>query len=412
MKVTHTQAMPPPLAPPPTTLSAVAAALVARGKGIAATDESPPTLGRRLEAAGVANTPEARAAWRACLYGADIGHFISGVIIFSEALHQTAPDGTPIPALLTRQGILVGVKADLGLEPLTSPGAAPGETTTRGLEGLAARAAAWKAEGVSFVKWRAALRVGACGAPPSAVAIAENAAQLAAYAVTAQAAGLVPVVEPEVLIDGAHGAPASAAAAEAVLRGVVAALVGAGADLGGLLIKPTPVLPGADWAPPPPPPPGGWRRPAWEELAGLTLGALAAAVPPAVPGIVFLSGGLSEADATACLDALNRARHAAPEAERGAYPWALTFSFGRALQASALAAWTAGVVRAGLPGPPDAVAAARAAFAGAAAANAAAAVGAFVGPHPAEGRQGSSLREDFRGWRGGDGAAGGGVKGG
>ena len=387
-------------------LDAVAAALVARGKGIAATDESPPTLGRRLEAAGVANTPAARAAWRACLYGADVGAWLSGAILFPEALGQVVPDGggdgadgpaTPIPALLTRQNIQIGVKADLGLEPLTAPGAAPGETVTKGLAGLADRAAAWKSAGAAFVKWRAALRVGAGGAPPSDAAIAANAAQLAEYAVVCQEAGLVPIVEPEVLIDGAHSAPASAAALEAVLAGVVAALTAAGARLEALLIKPTPVLPGADavfdGA-------AGQARPSWEELAGLTLAALAATLPPTIPGVAFLSGGLSEADATACLDALNRARNAAPAR---AYPWALTFSFGRAVQASALRAWAAGVVAGGLPGLP--APAARAAFEAAARANAAACKGEFVGPHPAKGA-GASLREDFRGWRGGEGGGG------
>jgi fructose-bisphosphate aldolase class I len=373
-------------------LDAVAAALVARGKGIAATDESPPTLGRRLEAAGVANTPSARAAWRACLYGAEVGDSLAGCIIFSEALSQAAPDGTPIPALLTRQGILVGVKADLGLEPLD--GGAPGETVTRGLDGLAARAAVWKGAGASFAKWRAALRVGAGGAPPSPAAIAANASQLAEYAVVCQAAGLVPIVEPEVLIDGPHGAPASAAALEAVLKGVVSALVSSGARLEALLIKPTPVLPGADCAFDPA---SNNPRPSWEILAGMTLAALAAALPPAIPGVAFLSGGLSEADATACLNAVNQAKNAAPAP--AAYPWALTFSFGRALQASALREWTRGVVAGGLPGPPAAVAAARAAFRAAAHANAAASRGEFKGPHPAEGVT-ASLREDFRGWRG------------
>jgi fructose-bisphosphate aldolase, class I len=367
-------------------LAAVAAALTARGKGIAATDESPPTLGRRLEKAGVDNTPAARAAWRACLYGADVGRSISGAIVFAEALDQVAPDdgATPIPALLTRQGVLVGVKADLGLEPLVTPGAAPGETVTKGLDGLAGRAAAWRAAGVSFTKWRAALRVQADGSPPTRAAIDANASQLAQYAVVCQAAGLVPIVEPEVLIDGAHDAASSAAAAAAVLSAVVAALGSSGADLGALLIKPTPILPGADCPAP---------RPAWADLAGHTLDVLSSTVPPAVPGVCFLSGGLSEADATACLDAINRRRDAT-------HPWALTFSFGRALQASALAEWAAGVRAAGLPGPPAAVAAARAAFEAAARANAAASVGQFTGPHPADGKGGVSLREEFRGWRG------------
>jgi fructose-bisphosphate aldolase, class I len=382
----------PPAPPLPTTtatttdLAAVAAALVARGKGIAATDESPPTLGKRLEKADVQNTPAARAGWRGALYGADVGAWISGAILFSEALDQTDDAVVPLPHLLRRQGVLVGVKADLGLEPLTADGAAPGETITKGLDGLATRAAAWKAAGAAFVKWRAALRVGAGGAPPSPPAIAVNAAQLAEYAVVSQAAGLVPIVEPEILIDGDHDAGASAEAASAVLAAVVAALRSAGADLTALLIKPTPILPGADCPAP---------RPGWAELADLTLGVLCRAVPPEVPGVAFLSGGLSEADATACLNAINARRSVSDHG-----PWALTFSFGRALQASALDAWTAGMREAGGPPcPPAAVAAARAAFEAAAAANAAACVGQFTGPHPADGK-GGSLREDFRGWRG------------
>lgn len=363
-------------------LDARAAALCAartpgRRAGILASDESTPTLGRRLAAAGLPNDEATRAAWRECLYGARLAdNGIAGAIVFEEALAQTARGGRPLLSLLAAQGVAVGVKADQGLTPLEE-GGAPGETRTKGLARLARGAArGWASSGASFAKWRAALCV-----PPSADAVRVNAAELAEYAAACQAAGLVPVVEPELLIDGAHGAEAAAAALRTVLGALFLELKARNVRTSGMLLKVMPAVPGADADPAAPRPPDA-------ALAALTIDALAATVPSDVPGIMLLSGGLSEEAATRVLHAC------AAEAAARSCPWAISYSFGRALQASCMAAWARGrregAEAAALP-------AARAAVEAAAAANSAAAAGAFTGEHPAA--QGGDLREGFRGFR-------------
>jgi fructose-bisphosphate aldolase class I len=231
------------------------------------------------------------------------------------------------------------------------PGGAPGETWTAGLDGLAARAAAFRAAGARFAKWRAVLMINASSGAPSQLALAEAAHGLAFYAATCQAAGLVPIMEPEVLADGAHGLEACAAATEAALRALFAACAAHGVLLEGALLKPNMVTPGSSA-------PGG--RAAAREVAAATLRVLRHTVPAALPGVLFLSGGQPERVASANLDALARAE--------GATPWALSFSYGRALQASALQAWR---------GDPANVPAAQAVFAARCAANGAAARGAY-----------------------------------
>lgn len=375
-------AMDPSLGP---RLDAAAAALCAARSpalraGILASDESTPTLGRRLTAAGLPNDAPTRAAWRECMYGAELGvNGISGAIVFEEALEQKTHGGQPLLRLLTDQGVAVGVKADQGLAPLD--GGAEGETRTKGLPRLARGAAKeWAAAGASFAKWRAALRV-----PPSPEAVRVNVEELARYAAACQAAGLVPVVEPELLIDGAHDAETAASALRTLLKALFAALKAHGVRTSGVLLKIMPAVPGADADPTTP-------RPSDAALATLTIDSLAATVPADVPGVMLLSGGLGEEGATRVLNAC------AAEAASRSCPWAVSYSFGRALQASCMAAWAAGR-REGEEAEAAALPAARAALEAAASANSAAAAGAFAGEHPAANGEARDLREGFRGFR-------------
>lgn len=371
--------------PDPARLAQIAARLTAPlsngGRaGIGAFDESPSTLGKRLTSAGLPTDAATRCAWRECLYGAKLAeNGLAGVISFEEALDQTARDGRPLPSLLTDQGVLIGIKADQGLAQLDVEGAAPEETHTRGLERLAEASAAWAARGAAFTKWRAALRLDAATGAPTAAAITANADELAEYALVSQRAGLVPIVEPELLIDGAHDADAAAAALTRVLTAVVSALTTRGVHLPGVLLKIMAVVPGADAA---------GARPPDATLAAATLDVLDACLPAETGGVVFLSGGLSEEGATCLLQATAVAARARTS------PWPLSFSFGRALQASSLCLWAAGWAT-------DAEAAAlppaRAAVEAAARVNAAAAGGVYSGPHPAAGQ--GDLREGFRGFR-------------
>ncbi|KAK9839825.1 hypothetical protein WJX81_004472 [Elliptochloris bilobata] len=357
-------------------LCEVAQQLTAPGKGLLASDESTGTIGKRLAKAGILNTEENRRQYRELFYTADIGGGISGAILYEEALYQSASDGTPFVECLRQQGVLPGVKVDEGLVPF---GEVEGETETRGLGGLAERCRRYRRAGVRFAKWRAALRIsGEHG--PSEAAAQRNAEQLAEYAAVCQACGLVPIVEPEVLIDGSHGIERSGAAAERVLQACVAALWRSNVVLEATLLKPMMVMPGADHT-------GSCAWP--KEVAQATLTALRRSVPPAVPGIMFLSGGLSEEQATVNLNEINRAAAAS-----GGAPWRLSFSFGRALQASVLEIWKE---------DRECVAAmerARAMAAALAAANGAASAGRYeAGSHPSILSGGGSLREAFRGWR-------------
>jgi fructose-bisphosphate aldolase class I len=312
------------------TMIPTAQALVAPGKGILAADESTPTMAKRMAAVGVESTEERRRAYRQLLFTAPgIGASISGVILFDETIRQRADDGTPFVEVLRRAGVLAGIKVDRGTTP---PPGFPDEVVTEGLDGLRARFQEYAALGARFAKWRAVLRIGE--GRPSGACLAANAQALARYAALAQEAGLVPIVEPEVLMDGAHSLERCAEVTVAALRTVYDELARHRVVLEASLLKPNMVLPGVDCH----------RQADAGQIAEATIGALRQAVPAAVPGIVFLSGGQSDVEATANLAALNRAPR---------QPWQLSFSFGRALQAPVLRAWE---------GEPENVVAAQAAF--------------------------------------------------
>ncbi|GBF90781.1 fructose-1,6-bisphosphate aldolase [Raphidocelis subcapitata] len=357
-------------------LAAVAAALAAPGKGLLASDESTGTIGKRLEKGGIENTAENRRAYRELLYTAPgIGGAFSGVIMFKETLGQCASDGTPFVEVLRRAGVMAGIKVDEGLVPLE--GGEEGETSTRGLETLEAACRQYVAQGARFAKWRAALRVeeGRC---PSDLAVKVNAEQLAEYAAICQAAGLVPIVEPELLIDGPHSAETFAAASEKAIAACVAALWRRGVALEACLLKPQMVVQGTECSAP---------RAAPEQVAAATLRVMRRVVPPAVAGIMFLSGGQTEEEATRNLDAINKLAK-----EEGRAPWSLSFSFGRGLQASVLKIWS--------NAPPSRASEARAMAGALAEANAAAARGEFAGRHPSvTSAPGATLHETWRGWR-------------
>lgn len=293
------------------------AELTAPGKGILAADESAGTIEKRLKAVNVASTEEARRDYRELLFSTPrLGGFISGVILFEETLKQKNAAGVPFPELLKAQGIVPGIKVDKGTMSL--PGF-PGETVTQGLDGLAQRLGEYKQLGARFAKWRAVIHIGA--GIPTPQAIAANAHALACYAAICQEQALVPIVEPEVLMDGDHTLATSARVTEEVLHAVFHALHLQRVALEYMILKPNMVEPGRTCPEPVTP----------QQVAQATLICLRCTVPAAVPGINFLSGGQSEATATANLQALNAT------AEK--QPWGLSFSYGRALQASVLRAW-------------------------------------------------------------------------
>jgi fructose-bisphosphate aldolase class I len=297
-------------------LHATIEALVRKGRGILAADESVPTITRRFQAIGVAPTEQNRLAYRALLLGTPgLGEFVSGVILFEETLGQHTEDGTPLPTLAVRQGIVPGIKVDAGKVPLAR---APGDEITQGLDGLAQRLEAYKQQGARFAKWRAVYNVG--DRLPSRLAISANAEMLARYAAVCQEQGIVPIVEPEVLIDGEHSIARCAAVTEEVLHEVFLALHRHAVVFEHMLLKPSMVVPGK----------GHPRQATPTEIAGATVRVLRRTVPAAVPSINFLSGGQTPVEATANLDALNR---------EGPQPWALSFSYGRALLEPALLAW-------------------------------------------------------------------------
>ncbi|MDM0066149.1 class I fructose-bisphosphate aldolase [Variovorax sp. J31P207] len=291
-------------------------ALVRQGKGILAADESGPTIAKRFTAIGVESTPENRRAYRSLLLAAPgLGEFVSGVILYEETLGQCADDGEPLPALAARLGIVPGIKVDTGKGPLAL---APGDEITQGLDGLAARLEACVKLGARFAKWRAVYNVS--DSLPSRAAVEANAESLARYAAICQTQGVVPIVEPEVLIDGDHSQARCAAVTQEVLLAVFGALHRHRVVLEHMLLKPSMVVPGKAHA----------QRAGPGDVAEETLRVLRRTVPAAVPGIVFLSGGQSPGEATANLDALNR---------QGPQPWRLSFSYGRALQDPVLQAW-------------------------------------------------------------------------
>lgn len=293
-----------------------ARALVAPGKGILAADESHPTIEKRFAALGIPNTEENRRRYRQMLFTTPgIAEFISGVILFDETIRQKADDGTQIPDLLTQLGIIPGIKVDKGTKPLAG---APGEKITEGLDGLRERLREYKGLGARFAKWRAVITIGS--SIPSAYCLETNAHALARYAALCQEAGLLPIVEPEVLMDGDHTIERCFEVTEATLAAVFRALRDQRVVLEHLLLKPNMVLPGTSCP----------RQVSVAEVAEATVRCLLRTVPAAVPGIVFLSGGQSAEDATEHLNAMNAI---------GSQPWQLSFSYGRALQAPVLAAW-------------------------------------------------------------------------
>jgi fructose-bisphosphate aldolase class I len=297
-------------------LKSTAAELVADGKGILAADESNATMAKRMEAVGATSTPDTRLRFRELLVTAPgIADSISGVILYDETIRQRATDGTPFPELLERFDLIAGIKVDTGVKPLAG---ADGETVTEGLDGLRDRLAEYRDLGARFAKWRAVFSIGP--STPSRYCIAVNAHALARYAALCQEAGIVPVVEPEVLMDGDHTIDRCAQTTEATLRTVFAELLDQRVDLEGIVLKPNMVLAGKTCP----------RRPGVNEVAHRTLAVLRRTVPAAVPGVAFLSGGQSDELAVAHLSAINAIADA---------PWELSFSYGRALQAAALEAW-------------------------------------------------------------------------
>ena len=299
-----------------TDLHETAKALVAEGKGILAADESDSTIKKRFDSIGLESTEDNRRAYRELLFSTEgAEEFISGVILFDETIRQRSADGTPFPELLERRGIIPGIKVDTGAKPLAK---APGETITEGLDGLRERLAEYRELGARFAKWRATYSI--ASDKPSEYCVWTNAHALARYAALSEEAGIVPIVEPEVLQDGTHTIEESAKATGRVLQAVYTELHDQRIDVRGTLLKPNMVLSGYD-AP---------NRAGVDEVAEATLDVFYRHVPAAVPGIVFLSGGQSDEDATAHLNAMNA---------RGPHPWQLSFSYGRALQAPALKAW-------------------------------------------------------------------------
>jgi len=301
-----------------TGLEATARALVAPGKGLLAADESHGTIGRRFQTVGVANTEDNRRGYRQMLLTTPgIGECISGVILFDETIRQRIDDGTSFVDALARQGIIPGIKVDAGAKRLAG---APGEQVTEGLDGLRERLAGYVQLGARFAKWRAVITIEGTRLP-TPLAIDANGHALARYAALCQEAGLVPVVEPEVLMDGDHTIERCFEVTEATQHAVFHALVEHHVQLEGMLLKPSMVLSGATCP----------RQAGVQEVAEATVRCVRRTVPAAVPGIVFLSGGQRDELATAHLDAMNRLA--------GPRPWELSFSYARALQAPALAAW-------------------------------------------------------------------------
>lgn len=297
-------------------LRATARAMVAPGQGILAADESSPTITKRFERLGIDSTAETRRAYREMLFTTPgLAEDISGAILYDETFRQVASDGRPFPALLADLGILPGIKVDTGAKPLAGHAH---ETVTEGLDGLRERVGEYAALGARFAKWRAVISIGA--GRPSRACLSANAHALARYAALCQEGGLVPIVEPEVLMDGDHPLERCAEVTEATLRRTFAALADQGVELEGIVLKPNMVVAGKE-AP---------RQPGVTEVAQATLACLRRTVPAAVPGVAFLSGGQSAELATAHLQAL---------AAAGPHPWEITFSYGRALQDPALVAW-------------------------------------------------------------------------
>jgi fructose-bisphosphate aldolase, class I len=297
-------------------LRSIAQALVAENKGILAADESDPTIAKRFKSIDLDSTEENRRAYRDMLFTTPgIEDYISGVILFDETIHQSSSDGTPFPKLLESLGIVPGIKVDKGAKDLASY---PGEKVTEGLDGLRDRLQEYYSLGARFTKWRAVITIG--DGIPTSYCIRANAHALGRYAALSQESGLVPIVEPEVLMDGDHSIERCYDATAQTLKALFQELRAARVELEGALLKTNMVLSGKDAA----------QQASIEEVARETLRVLKENVPPEVPGVVFLSGGQSDELATAHLNAMNKL---------GGVPWELSFSYGRALQAPSLNAW-------------------------------------------------------------------------
>nr|ABF60003.1 fructose bisphosphate aldolase [Acipenser baerii] len=299
-------------------LSDIAQRIVAPGKGILAADESTGSMDKRMAQINTENTEENRRFYRQILFSADdrVKPCIGGVIFFHETLYQKTDAGVTFSKFIKDKGVVVGIKVDKGVVPLAGTN---GETTTQGLDGLYERCAQYKKDGADFAKWRCVLKI--TPTTPSRLAIIENANVLARYASICQMHGIVPIVEPEILPDGDHDLKRSQYVTEKVLAAVYKALSDHHVYLEGTLLKPNMVTAGQACT----------KKYTAQEIAMATVTALRRTVPPAVPGVTFLSGGQSEEDASINLNAINQCP--LPK------PWALTFSYGRALQASALKAW-------------------------------------------------------------------------
>ncbi|MGI8427333.1 MAG: class I fructose-bisphosphate aldolase [Actinomycetota bacterium] len=297
-------------------LAATAKELVAEGKGILAADESTPTLGKRFAKLDIESTADSRRDYRELYFTAEgASDAISGVILYDETIRQNSSDGTAFPKLLESQGIIPGIKVDTGAKPLAG---APGETITEGLDGLRERLNEYRAMGARFAKWRAVITIGA--GTPSRYAIETNAHALARYAALCQEAGIVPIVEPEVLMDGDHSIERCYEVTEETLHTVFDQLYHQRVMNEGILLKPNMVISGT----------GNATQADVKTVAEMTLKCLRTTVPATVPGIAFLSGGQSDELATDHLNEMNRI---------GDAPWELSFSYGRALQAPALNLW-------------------------------------------------------------------------
>ncbi|HEY5064177.1 MAG TPA: class I fructose-bisphosphate aldolase [Xanthobacteraceae bacterium] len=312
-------------------LNKVAEAMVKPGRGILAADESTGTIGKRFEAIGVPSTADTRRDYREMLFRTTeaMSKNISGVILYDETIRQNAKDGTPLVKLIEKTGTMPGIKVDKGTKPLPN---CPGEVITEGLDGLRERLIEYRGLGAKFAKWRAVIDIG--DGIPSYECISANAHALARYAALCQDESIVPIVEPEVLMDGDHDIDRCYKITEWTLKTVFEQLYYARVALEGMVLKPNMVISGKKSP----------KRAGVEEVAEKTVRLLKSCVPAAVPGIAFLSGGQSDEDATAHLDAMNRL---------GPLPWPLSFSYGRALQHSPQTTWS---------GKPENVAAAQRAF--------------------------------------------------
>lgn len=299
-------------------LARIAHLMVTRGKGILAADESTGTIKNRFDRIGVESTEANRRDYRELLFRTTdaMRNCISGVILYDETIRQKAVDGTPLVKLIEDSGAVPGIKVDLGAKSLAL---CPNETITEGLDGLRERLVEYRGLGARFAKWRAVFDIAA--GIPTFTAISTNAHALARYAALCQEQTIVPIVEPEVLMDGDHDIDTCAAVTDWVLKEVFFALFNQRVELEGMVLKPNMIVPGAKCA----------KQASVEEVAERTIKCLKACAPAALPGIAFLSGGQSDEDATAHLNAMNKGP---------AVPWPLTFSYGRALQAAPQKAWS------------------------------------------------------------------------